>query len=397
MKLERRKVSFLKRFGYLVMSFGFAVVMYMSTGDVGDGVFSMSTEFEGSYVIEDMEIEYLIDESKYEVIVPESNPYVVVRGDKKLLNLLKLTGEPRFTIDLSDKGVGKYQERVIVEGIHKDLDVEVYPGLMDVRVQELQTMRLVPLVELEGVERLEGRGYVPSVPELLNLKEVRIRDRSSVLSEVGQVRGVVDVSDLDVGKTEISVDLIVFDKAGNVMDANLVDEEIRVSVDVKERGIEVSEKVVEKIVEVERLVEVEKDSGKNESDKKDTDKTSSDKDGSEGAGKTEDDSDKGSEVSKPDVGKVEEVKKEGRLTFVRLGKEYEIESRDMTRRFSSNIRVDVSGFGVGKYELRVKDLGEETVLRFEIRLKGVEDGVEVVPEEGSEGVEVAPEGVEDRE
>lgn len=251
-QLEKKKAGVWYRVGIGCLSFMVALVLYVSTAEVGGKkVLGLSSSTTGSFVLEDIKINYEYDRSKYEVVPYENDAYAVVSGDKTALNMMKLAGtDPVFTVDLTGKKPGKYQERVLVDGVRKDLKVEVFPGLMELRVMELQTMKLTPVIEMGEMvtANLESRGYVASLPELVDVKDVRIRDVQSRLNRVGQVRGVIKAGTTLEPGTNVTVELSVFDRDGKLMNVNLIDREVMVRVPLESKVTVVKESVVNKIV-----------------------------------------------------------------------------------------------------------------------------------------------------
>lgn len=434
--LEKKKASVWYRVGIGCLSFFVALVLYVSTAEVGGKkVLGLSSSTTGSFVMEDIKINYEYDRSRYEVVPYENDAYAVVTGDKAALNLMRLSGEdPEFTVDLTGKVPGKYQERVLVDGVRKGLKVEVFPGLMELRVMELQTLKMSPVIEIEKsvVDEAKSRGYVLSVPELVDVKEVRVRDIQRRLSKVGQVRGYVRSGTVLEPGMNVEVELRAYDRDGKLMNVNLIDREVTVRIPMESKVTVVKESVVKKIVRGskkekeaknrddsvvnEKVVDSDKDTASNGSkdgsDSFDGSKGSDVKDGNGdnvkdgGDSSNSDDLDKSKDstkgnkkedkkdsvkgsgksdgvtgnpvgtapVPKDDPVKDPEGGTEGKISFEHVRRGYEV--RDLTDkrvRWEYDRVVDVSDFKEGKYAMVITDGGVKKTLRFEVRKIGADD------------------------
>lgn len=301
---------------------------------------SASSAQEGVYVIDNPKIAYNYDKTKYELASLSAKPYVVVRGDKQLLNMLKFSGHPRFSVDLTGKGAGSYRTSVDYKGIDKKLAVEVYPNLLDLRLMEQETYKFQPIIEVINDDVLSSK-YVVSTPELLK-EEVLVRDTQKKLSSIGQIKGVVDVSRLSK-TSDVLVDLKVFDRNGHEMKVNLLNKAIKVRVPVERRIVIVKEDVVKKILiekkeQVKAPVKVKQK--KEPENKKQV-------------------------VIKPKV-EVKKPKQEGVLSFINIPKGFTLTNKTPNLKWSSDFKVDLKDFAEGVYEMTVNDNDDKKILRFEL-------------------------------
>jgi YbbR domain-containing protein len=314
------------RIGVFIISLILASILAINVSTLGEErnhEFSFTNSTEGVYVIEELNIEYRYDKTKYEVVPFVTNPYAVIKGDKSKINLLKWGEEPQFYIELSGKPPGTYREEVSYSGINKDLEVEFYPGLVELRLMEQQTIRLTPTIELKGIENVK-ENYIISVPELLK-EEVLIRDIQDKLNQVGQVKGQIDVSKLTKTK-EFEVSLSVYNREGNLMsDINLLDKTIKVKVPVEKKVTIVKEEVIKKIVVVEAPKEPK--------------------------------------VDNPPP------KQEGILSFINIPENLELTNSSSDLKWTGNVTIDVKGFKEGKYEMTVDDDGNKKTVKFSLKHK----------------------------
>ncbi|MCA1064805.1 CdaR family protein (plasmid) [Rossellomorea sp. AcN35-11] len=312
------------RIGVFIISLLLASILAINVSTLGEErnhEFSFTNSTEGIYVIEELNIEYRYDKTKYEVVPFVTKPYAVIKGDKSKINLMKWGEEPQFYIELSGKPPGTYREEISYTGINKDLEVEFYPGIVDLRLMEQQTIRLTPSIELIGMDKVK-ENYIISVPELLK-EEVLIRDIQDKLNQVGQVKGEIDVSKLTKTK-EFEVSLSVYNRDGNLMpDINLLDKNIKVKVPVEKKVTIVKEEVIKKIVVVEA----------------------------------------------PKEPKVENPlpKQEGILSFVNIPENLDLTNTSSDLKWTGNVTIDVKGFKEGKYEMTVDDAGTKKTVKFVLK------------------------------
>jgi YbbR domain-containing protein len=236
----------------MVISFTLSCILFLSVStfegsDKKEAFFSSSTE--GTYVIENIEIDYKYDKTKYEVVPFVTEPYAVVKGNKQLINILKWSGKPEFFLELTGRLPGSYREEVEFTGINKDLEVTIYPSTIDLRLMEQQTLTIKPTLELTGVEDVRS-DLIVSTPEILT-KEVKVRGIQDRLNQIGQIKGILDVSKMHHTE-QVEVNLIVYDRDGKVMkDINLIDKVMQVNIPIEKKVTIINEAVINKIVIVE--------------------------------------------------------------------------------------------------------------------------------------------------
>lgn len=316
-----------------------------------------------SIVIDNIDIEYLYDKEKYEVVELSPEAYVVVRGNKTLLNALKYSKEPRFYIDLVGKKTGSYREELQWEGIHEDLRVDVYPTLIDLRIMEQQTVRLTPIIEYMNDDKL-AKDKVIQLPEL-EKKEVLIKGTQEQLANVSAVKGYIDVTGYSKTRT-VAVTLKAYDRNNKVIeDINLLDKVIGVTVPVEGKDVQVKEVVVEVdkketkevvkepiketvIVETIKEVVVKEESGTATKPPSSSNDTKTDK-----------------EDTKP------EVTKEGTLSIINKPKDLELVIHTPKLVFSTDVKLDLSGYKTGFYEITYDDNGVKKVFKFDLLEKEI--------------------------
>lgn len=347
------KATLRRKIFIAILSLIASCVLFLSVNTLGSndkGGFNFSTSTEGVYVIENIPISYIYDENKYEVVPFIVEPYAVVKGNKQLINLLKWSGNPEFYIDLTGKLPGTYREEVNYNGINKQLEVEIYPGIVDLRLMEQQTVKFQPVIELVGTESIDDN-YIVGIPEI-EAGEVMIRDIQDVLNQVGSVKGIVNVEGL-TKDTRLEVKLSVYDKSGNIMkDINLIDTSVMVNIPIDQKVTVIKEEVVKEIIvteEVEKLVEVEKEVEVEVEKEVIVEK----------------------EVpvqTKPDP-VVKEPEKEGILSFQNIPKELTLVNKTGEIKWTGNVKVDLKGFKAGLYEMNVNDNGIKKIVKFELVIK----------------------------
>lgn len=324
----------------LILSLVLSSALFLSVSTIGSSEkkwLDLTNSTEGVYVIEHLNIDYRYDKTKYEVVPFVTEPYAVIKGDKYLINLLKWNGKPEFFIDLNGKLPGVYREKVQYTGINKKLKVEIYPSIINLRLMEQQTIKIVPTIELVGVEKLRDN-YIVSVPKLLK-EEVLIRDIQDKLNQVGQVKGVVDVS----GMTEtqdVVVQLTVYDRDGKEMkDINLIDKTVTVRIPIERKVTVVEEEVINKIVKVENISKI--DEQKQPTPPK--------------------------QEEKPKVDNNQKLPvREGVLSFINIPSDLNLINNTTGLKWSSDVKIDLKGFKAGKYEMTINDNGVKKVVKFDL-------------------------------
>jgi YbbR domain-containing protein len=354
-----------------ILSLIISCVLFFSVNTLGvdnkDGI-SFTSTTEGVYVIEDLKIDYKYDKLKYEVVPFIIEPYAVIKGDKQLINLLKWSDKPEFYIDLIDKLPGTYREEVKFKGINKQLKVEIFPGVVDLRLMEQQTVKLEPVIELEGSE-LVDKDYIVGVPELLK-SEVMIRDIQDKLNLIGQVKGKVNVSEMTATE-DVEVELTVYDRNGKLMsDINLLDRSIFVRIPIEKKITVIKEEVVKEIIVIEEII---KEVPVKETPIKET--------------PVKEIPIKKTPVKEPLPVKenpvvVKPPVKEGTLFFINIPKDLLLENKTGDLKWSSDIKIDLSGFKEGIYEMTVSDNGIKKTVKFELKSKVVEENVQTEESEG---------------
>lgn len=349
----KNKLKLRTRLTILILSFILSSALFLSVSTVGDQEakkwLTLSTSTDGVYVIDNPMIDYRYDKTKYEVVPFISEPYVVIKGDKQLINVLKMTGKPEFFIELSGKLPGTYREKVSYKGINKNLKVEVYPSIVDLRLMEQQTIKIKPTIELTNLEGV-NKNYIVSVPELQK-EEVLIRDIQDKLNQVGKVEGVVDVKNMTKTQ-EVDVTLTVYDRDGNVMkDINLIDKTIKVKIPIERKVTVIKEEVINEIVIVEgvnKQPEDEKEPPKETQPPKQP-----------------------TQPTKPNTEKPvqEQPKREGILSFINIPANMTLSNHTSGIKWSSDVKIDLKDFKEGKYEMTINDNNTRKVVKFDLILK----------------------------
>lgn len=342
----KKKVPFSTKLTMFLISFIIAIIMVVNVNTFGIGGntnsnYSLTSSTKGTYVIEDLNLKYIYDDTKYEVVNLSTAPYAVVKGDKQFINMLKWSKKkPEFYIDLTGKTPGTYREAIQYKGINSNLTVEIYPNNLDLRVMEQETLKLEPTVELQGTEKLDSN-LIVGVPEVKD-KEVRIRDIQDRLNQVGQVKAIVDVSDLKDTST-VQAKLKVYDRDGKPLeDINLLDNYIDVTIPIEQKVVIINSKDAKNYVSQSEN-KMTKKKHKTSEDAKEKATTKKDK----------------KETSKQE-------KPTGSLTFKGLKKGYDLENLSKDLEWKTNIVINVSTFKEGTYRVTVKDEGVIKNIKFKI-------------------------------
>lgn len=234
------------------------IILFLSI-DNGES-YKIGANDESRYLIENIDIEYRYDKENYEVSSVVNNPYAIVSGESSKINLLKLKKGYKFYIDLEEAKEGEYNLTVLHEGINKELNVEIYPLVVNVSLIEKEILSYEPKIEVVGADSLKDRDLIVGIPELVGLKKVRVRETQENLGKIGVIKGTVDVSDLKKSSL-VKVLLEVFDREGNKLEGiNLLENEIEVNIPIDEKvenvNVIVEEKVVENVIVEEKVEEV---------------------------------------------------------------------------------------------------------------------------------------------
>src|SRR5699024_2121386 len=113
--------------------------MFLSVNDVFENVIDSEEENGGSEVIEGAPVEVIYDEEEYYVSGVPETVNVQLYGNNSNIKRLQTTRDFDVVIDLSESGVGDYEEYFTVQGLPEDVTAEVRPETANITIQELVT------------------------------------------------------------------------------------------------------------------------------------------------------------------------------------------------------------------------------------------------------------------
>lgn len=330
----------------LVTAFFISINVSTIGGTKDKNNFSLSTSTQGTYVIEDLNVRYIYDKTKYEIVSLSQEPYAIVKGDKQLINILKWgKDKPDFYIDLTGKKPGTYREQIQYKGISSKLDVELYSPSLDLRVVEQETATFVPVVELVGAEGLPS-DLIVGVPKV-NLSEVKIRDIQERLNQVGQVKAVLNISDLRE-TTTTTINLIVYDREGKEMEGvNLLNKVVDVTVPIEPKTTIINKEEVKKYVNSDKVSVKEHKEQKHKEPKKEEVEHE--------------------EEPKEEIKEHTNKKAKGSLKYIGLKKGYTLTDKTREYKWTSNIVINISSFKEGVYSMVITDDGVKRKISFLIK------------------------------
>lgn len=201
-----------------IISFFIALMIYMmvNTGDINNQPGVLPAISNVNYTLEEVELNVYYNEDEFEIMEVPSHVQVNLRGPQNVITRFQFARSTyEIFIDVRNLGSGTHYVRVQHQGFPNELTVVTVPQTVAVKIEEKRTVSLPINIDVINEGELED-GYTLGTP-IVNPSTVEITAASSIVNEIGGVRGVVDVA----GVTETinkSVTLRVYDKNGKELD-----------------------------------------------------------------------------------------------------------------------------------------------------------------------------------
>lgn len=215
-----------------IISLILAVSMYLfvtmetdKTNDDSRIIPGASTEVQ---VLEDVPLEIRIDSDQHVVSgVPET---VTVTLEGKTSILTPIVRQKNFTVfvDLRDLEEGEHEVEVEHENLPEELTAYIEPKTITVNIEKRATKEFKVEVEFVNTDKFPA-GYELGTPEV-NPETVTIVSSESIIEQIALVKVFVDVADLTESITNREVPVSIYDIQGNVINARVEPESVKVSV-----------------------------------------------------------------------------------------------------------------------------------------------------------------------
>lgn len=257
------------KLGYIILSLFISGIFCfgISRDNNKPNLLGTHTASSDTYVLEDIKIEYLYDSENYEVQSFVNEPYAVIRGNASTLNRLKLTKKkPTFYIDLRGKKPGNYQSKIAYKGVDiEDVSVSIYPVVVELKLQEKQTVSYTPVFEYQNMRDFDVEHYTLSTPTLSDAASViKIRDTQDVIGRIGKVAIYLDVENLTQTTTK-KYKVHIFDTQGKRMnDVNILTPEVDVTLPIESKIV--NQSIIKEVVDTEKTKKLEKELSKLKAD-----------------------------------------------------------------------------------------------------------------------------------
>lgn len=164
-------------------------------------------------IIDGVEITVKYDKDKYDVVSQLKPVRLAIRSDNPFYRYYYLDPEQyRIFVDVRGLGKGTHRVPVHYEGFPAGVRVDIIPGIVDVTLEEKQTVQKEVEVELIGKA---AEGYTAGIP-IAKPFRVHVNVPESQLNNIGKVTATVNI-DGATEDIETTRPLKVLDKAGNVM------------------------------------------------------------------------------------------------------------------------------------------------------------------------------------
>lgn len=181
---------------------------------------------EEQLIWDNVAVEAVYDEEQYAILTMEESVQVVLTGRSTLLNLISLRKDSfRLYVDLTDLGEGGHRVPVQHQGFPDEVGVTIIPRSIYVELDRIETRPFGVAIELAGQP---PEGYEAGAPQY-SVKEVEVTAPKKLLDQVVQVRGVVDVANLNRNNMA-RVRLEAVDREGAPIEATIKPDTIEVTV-----------------------------------------------------------------------------------------------------------------------------------------------------------------------
>lgn len=173
---------------------------------------------------------------------------VTLIGSRADLYFAKQSPSNGITVDLSSYSVGTHEVALKYNQVLSSVDYQLNPSTCTINIYSKVSMKKTLSVDILNKDNLNEKYIISDVK--LDSDEVVIKGAEHQLSQVSEVKALIDVNDLavnEVGTQTIeNVDLKAYDQKGNPVDIEIVPEKISVDVVIESPSKEIPIKVITK-------------------------------------------------------------------------------------------------------------------------------------------------------
>ncbi|SFQ34213.1 CdaR family protein [Salibacterium halotolerans] len=210
-----------------------AVMLYamVNMDNVSNSPSVLPSDEEGSYTVQDVEVQVYYNEDQYEVVDGPETVDVRLTGPQTSIMLFQLS-RPSYEVyaDLEDEGAGTHNVRLQQRNFPADLEVSINPRAASIELQEQQTVSYPVELDINNESEVK-EGYSLGQAEVTP-EEVDIQAPQEVHENINRVAASVDVSGAsETLQTESA--LTVYNEQGDELDVTTAPETVNVSVPVE--------------------------------------------------------------------------------------------------------------------------------------------------------------------
>ncbi|MDP5277169.1 CdaR family protein [Chengkuizengella axinellae] len=153
---------------------------------------------------------------------------VILRGNSQDIQTVSKENEKyQIQLDLLNKSSGTHQIKLNPIGFPDNVDVELYPPVVTITIEEIITTALPIQVNVKGEP---GKGYTAR-NAILSVEETSVTGTKSVIEKIKTIYGSVDITNVHEDLVE-EIKLIAFDEDWNQIDVEINPATVEVQVPI---------------------------------------------------------------------------------------------------------------------------------------------------------------------
>ena len=227
----------------LFISLFFAIVLFIAVDQKKISMNESSAE-----VLRDVPVVAEYNRESYVIEGLPEKVDVTLIGGRSDLYFAKQSGTQNIVVDLSDLKIGTHKIQIDYTQDFSSIEYSVNPSMATIIIYQKESATKNITYDLLNQDKLDEKKVIDGVT--LSTSEVIVKGPKYKLEKVAIVKALVDIEKLptqDVGTQTISeVDLIAYDKEGNIVDVEIVPETISAEITIKSPSKDVPIKIVPK-------------------------------------------------------------------------------------------------------------------------------------------------------
>lgn len=227
----------------LFISLFFAIVLYIAVDQKKISMNESSAE-----VLRDVPVVAEYNRESYVIEGLPEKVDVTLIGGRSDLYFAKQSGTQNIVVDLSDLKIGTHKIQIDYTQDFSSIEYSVNPSMATIIIYQKESATKNITYDLLNQDKLDEKKVIDGVT--LSTSEVIVKGPKYKLEKVAIVKALVDIEKLptqDVGTQTISeVDLIAYDKEGNIVNVEIVPETISAEITIKSPSKDVPIKIVPK-------------------------------------------------------------------------------------------------------------------------------------------------------